>query len=86
MGGAPVQVTVFRNGILVGIGACSRTFLTDATMLERCHQVIRTAGVKELENRLWGYDPEFKPICDAFPAIDTLDVDDKSNEDYAPMP
>jgi hypothetical protein len=82
MGGAPVLVTVYRNGIHMR-NTC-RSWIDDAEVLAKCHEILRSGGVDALANKLWAYDAEFSEICKAFPAVDTLDVDDKSGEDYTP--
>jgi hypothetical protein len=80
MGGAPIELTVYRNGVAVNFGFA--TWFTDPIIVATAHRLL-AAGTLD-DDFFYDREPAFKPIHDAIPSIDTFLVIDKHLEDHSP--
>jgi hypothetical protein len=78
MGGAPVLIRLFKNGIYVQYAHPS--WFPCPVMLKKAHAL----SADELGNKIYYGDPDFKAISDAMPAVDTMDLEEHREKEYFP--
>ena len=78
MGGAPILVILYRNGIFVRFARPQ--WFTNPTLLQKAYALKKG----ELGNQIWNCHPDYKEITDAMPAVDTFEYREQRNEDYVP--
>lgn len=70
MGGAPILVTCYRNGI-----DSYGTWITDATALTRVRALAAEGGERLVADVIWyEREPWTKLVTSAWPAVDTFNV------------
>jgi hypothetical protein len=80
MGGAPIELTVYRNGVAVNFG--SPTWFADPIIVATAHRLLAAGTLGD--DFFYSREHVFKPIHDAIPCIDTFLVIDKHLEDHSP--
>ena len=79
MGGAPILVTCYRNGI-----DSYGTWITDATALTRVRALAAEGGESLVADVIWHErEPWTKRITSTWPAVDTFNVSLALDTDYA---
>ena len=76
MGGAPIIVKLFKNGIYV-LNAAPAWFPCQV-MLKKAHALPGT----ELLSQILNFNPDFKKINDALPAVDSFEMKDEYRDTY----
>ena len=79
MGGCPVLVRLFKNGIHVSFARPS--WFDCPVMLMKAHGL----PGRELLNQIYYFKPDFKQITDALPAVDSFEMTEHRDEYYTPV-
>ncbi len=80
MGGAPVTVVCYRNGV-----DSYGTWVTDRTVLERVRALAHEGGERLVGDVIWNAsEPWTRRLTEAWPAVDTFAVSLCLDRDYTP--
>ena len=80
MGGAPITVVCYRNGV-----DSYGTWITDRTVLERVRALAHEGGEQLVGDVIWNRsEPWTARVTDAWPAVDTFSVSLCLDADYTP--
>mmetsp|Transcript_55826 Transcript_55826/g.88563 ORF Transcript_55826/g.88563 Transcript_55826/m.88563 type:complete len:96 (+) Transcript_55826:62-349(+) len=94
MGGAPHTVVVYKNAIVMLVGATKTGHTLDPAAVQRCHEIAAASPPATAEEpqavenavgkAIWDAEPPLRPILDLITvALDSMDVELKLDEEFS---